>query len=558
MGRFFEWLDGLADIDAKSGVLLWLERAIFIFLVLMVVSAPHSIAATQTAWLTGMFLWLVLVAIRRKLDPSSTNGNKLFRILNYALWAFFFWSVITSFTSYAPDISIDKLRGVSVFLIFYFVYYNARSLRAVHFLAFALVVSCMVNVLWVPVQRLIGRGVEIHGLAADGAMGKALLWESDTLLEANGKKVYSPEDVLATVEQNETTKVKFYRPDFDFEVEVKRSDLLQGSNAMERLGFSSWKKSRNWRSTGFYGHYTTYAEVLQLIASLVFGLLVASISRIGEKEKRRKGDEKTGRLAHLFSSTPFLLFSLVAMCLALLLTVTRASQLAFMISAAVIVVVGLGRKWLLHAVLVGLPVVIIGLLFLQQSRQVGFFDTKDDSIKWRETVWHEGFELWKSTPRNFVLGVGMDSIKRYAPEWHLFDDGRLNMGHFHSTPLQLLVERGFPALLIWLLVLGVYLRMLWQAFNQEEEKWRGEEEQESFSPSPFLPYSSSGILLGCFGGTVGFFASSLVHYNLGDQEVAMVFFLLMGLGVRIARLNGDIGVGSSQEMAAHSEIRAAA
>ncbi|HEV8591065.1 MAG TPA: O-antigen ligase family protein, partial [Pyrinomonadaceae bacterium] len=469
MGRFFEWLDGLAGIDANGGVLLWLERAIFIFLVLMVVSASHSIAATQTAWLTGMFLWLVLVAVRRKLEPTSRKGDKLFRILNLSLWAFFFWSVITSFTSYAPDISIDKLRGVSVFLIFYFVYYSARNLRAVHFLAFTLVVSCMVNVLWVPVQRLIGRGVEIHGLAADGAMAKALLWEGDTLLEANGKKVYSPEDVLAAVEQNEMTKVKFYRPDFDFVVDVKRADLLQSSNAMEQLGFSSWKKSRNWRSTGFYGHYTTYAEVLQLIASLVLGLFVASIGRrTAETQRRRESEGKPSiaeRIKLLLSTTPFLLFSLAAMCLALLLTVTRASQLAFMISAAVIVVVGLGRKWLLRGALIGLPVMIIGLLFLQQSRQVGFFDTKDDSIRWRETVWHEGFELWKSSPRNFVLGVGMDSIKRYAPEWHLFGDGRLNMGHFHSTPLQLLVERGFPALLIWLVILGVYLRMLWQSLS---------------------------------------------------------------------------------------------
>ena len=45
-----------------------------------------------------------------------------------------------------------------------------------------------------------------------------------------------------------------------------------------------------------------------------------------------------------------------------------------------------------------------------------------------------------------------------------------------------------------------------------------------------------GILLGCLGGTVGFFTSGLVHYNLGDQEVAMMFFLLMGLGVRTAGL----------------------
>jgi membrane-associated protease RseP (regulator of RpoE activity) len=447
------------------------------------------------------------------------------RPLSIALLLFFAWSVLTSWTSYAPDISVNKLRGVAVFLIFYFVFYNVRNRKAAHFLAFALIISCMVNVLWTPVQRLLGRGVEIHGLAPDGPLAKAFLWEGDTLLEANGKKLREPADVLAAIEANEITKIKFYRPDFEFVVDVNRADLLPGDDPMSQLGFSSWKKSRNWRSTGFYGHYTTYAEVLQLIASLVMGLFIASIPML---RRRDVGAEGRGERNTAGSPTPrvsasLLLFALAAMSLALLLTVTRASQLAFMISAAVIVLAGLGRKWLFAAGVVALPIVIIGLLFLQQSRQVGFFDTKDESIRWRQTVWREGFDLWTSSPRNFVLGVGMDSIQRFAPAWHMFDDGRLNMGHFHSTLLNLVVERGLPALLIWLMVLGVYARALWKGLASTD--WR-----------------TRGILLGCLGGTVGFFASGLVHYNLGDQEVAMMFFLLMGIGIKSVEFGESVGV----------------
>lgn len=527
MQTYFERLDALAGSNDGSSAVRWLERIAFVFLVLMVVSAPHSIAATQTAWLTGMFAWMISVVLRWRAGTLRRENYKP-RALHIALWLFFAWSVITSLTSYAPDISINKLRGAAVFLIFYFVFYNVRNRRAAHFLAVALIVSCMVNVLWTPVQRLLGRGVEIHGLAADGPLAKALLWEGDTLLEANGKKLREPEDVLAAIEANEITKIKFYRPDFEFVVDVKRADLLSGSDAMSQLGISSWKKSRNWRSSGFYGHYTTYAEVLQLIASLVMGLFIASIGwlRRGNVETRGRGDGETrGRGERNITVSPrhyraasLLLFTLAAMSLALLLTVTRASQLAFMISAAVIVLAGLGRKWLFAAGAVALPVVIIGLLFLQQSRQVGFFDTKDESIRWRQTVWREGFDLWTSSPRNFVLGVGMDSIKRFAPEWHMFDDGRLNMGHFHSTPLNLVAERGLPALLIWLSILGIYARTLWRGLNPK-----------SMIQDPI----SRGILLGCLGGAVGFFASGLVHYNLGDQEVAMMFFLLMGIGIRV-------------------------
>lgn len=227
------------------------------------------------------------------------------------------------------------------------------------------------------------------------------------------------------------------------------------------------------------------------------------------------------------------------MSLALLMTVTRASQLAFIISAFFIVLAGGGRKGLLIAVAVGLPLILTGLFFLQQSRQIGFFDFTDESIKWRQTVWREGFDLWTENPRHFVLGVGMDSIKKYAKDWHLFDDGRLPMGHFHSTPLQLLVERGLPALIIWLIVLGIYARTLWKGLRSAASgDWR-----------------SRGILLGCLGGTIGFLTSSLVHYNLGDQEVAMVFFMLMGLAVYLSHQNGN---GSDDREAVQAAVRLAA
>ena len=526
MPTVLEQLDDLAAIDGSRRAAICLERIAFVFLVLMVVAAPHSIAATQIAWLTGMLAWIVRLFVK---PPVKFR----FGALDAALWGFFLWSVVTAFTSYAPDISINKLRGAAVFLIFYFVLYNVRTRRVAHFLAFALVVSCMVNVLWVPVQRLIGRGVEIHGLAPHSPLAKAHLWEGDTLLEANGEKLRTPEDVAAAIEQSESTKIKFYRPDFDFVVEVKRADLLAGGDAMSRLGITSWKKSRNWRSSGFYGHYATYSEVLQLIASLVLGLLVASLSSLfTQRRKDAKTDVRNTAATTPplpFSLSPLLLFCLIAISLALLLTVTRASQLAFLISGVVIVAAGLGRKWLLAAVAVGLPLALIGVLFLQQSRQVGFFDRNDESIKWRQTVWREGFELWTSSPRNFVFGVGMDSIRRHAGEWHLFDDGRLNPGHFHSTPLNLVVERGLPALLLWLIVLGIYARTLWRELNPK---------------SKIQNPKSRGILLGSLGGMIGFFTSGLVHYNVGDQEVAMVFFLLMGLSVRLADVDQTSSVDS--------------
>src|SRR4051812_47025500 len=119
MRSYIERLDQFAGIESGGVVVRWLERAAFVFLVLMVISSPHSIAATQIAWLTGMFLWMISAVIRWR--SGDTRKDKLPRALNIALWIFFAWSLVTSLTSYAPDISLNKLRGVAVFLIFYFV-----------------------------------------------------------------------------------------------------------------------------------------------------------------------------------------------------------------------------------------------------------------------------------------------------------------------------------------------------------------------------------------------------------------------------------------------------
>lgn len=518
-----EKFDELAGIETENSAARWLERIAFAFLVLMVLFAPHSIAASQTAWLAGMFVWLIRLFVKPR--------PKLFRsALDVPLWAFFGWSVVSSCLSYAPDISINKLRGTALFLIFYFVINNLRHFRAVRFLAFALIASCMVNVLWTPVERIIGRGVEIHGVAPNSIFAKAAMIDGDALLEANGRKLKAPEDLVREIEQNETTKVKFYRPDFEFVGDVKRENLLDGASALERLGIESWKKSRNWRSSGFFGHYATYAEVLQLIASLAFGLLIA-VFLTQRRKDAEKDDAVTGRHGDAekdFAVSPrlrvtasLLIFCVAAMCLALLLTVTRASQLAFIVSAFSIVFL-VNRKMLLIFAAIILPIAIGGLLFLQQSRQVGFFDAKDDSTVYRQTMWRDGFKLWTQNARNFTLGVGMDSVQRYWQDWNLYDGGRLPRGHFHSTPLQLAVERGFPALLIWLWIVAVYARALWRGLRLRIKESAIRHPQSAIE---------KGIILGALGGLVGFFTSGLVHYNLGDQEVAMVFFLVMGLSV---------------------------
>jgi hypothetical protein len=176
MRKIIDWIDDIAGITRENAFASQLERIAFVFLILMVLAAPHSIAATQTAWLLGTAVFLLRLFINPRPKLVKTP-------LDAALWAFFGWTVITSIFSYAPDISLNKLRGALLFLIFYFVLNNLRSLRAVKFLAFALIFSCMASVIRAPIERIYGRGVEISDIAAGSIFTKAAHLDSDDYLK---------------------------------------------------------------------------------------------------------------------------------------------------------------------------------------------------------------------------------------------------------------------------------------------------------------------------------------------------------------------------------------
>jgi hypothetical protein len=520
MQSFLNWLDQIGDINKENSLAKWLERIAFIFLILMILAAPHSIAATQIAWLAGMFAWFIRLFIKPRPKLVRTP-------LDAALWAFFGWTVVSSVFSYAPDISIDKLRNAALFLIFYFIINVVRTKRAAVFLTFGLIFSTTVVALLAPIERVIGRGVEISGVTQDSPLAKARLLSGDTLLEANKKKIRVPEDLVVEAEQNETIRLLAYRPDYNFEVEIKRGDLLKGENAIEKLGIGNWQRSRNWRSAGFYSHFTNFAEVLQLVGSVALGLFIALISYRLSINRGRDASRKNE--SKIFDSKILLLgFSAVIIAFALIITVTRGSQAAFLLSAFVIVLAAGNRKLIFGLTLILLPTVLVTVFIWQQSRTEGVVFGSDGSTQYRLMMLRDGFRLWTDSARNFVLGVGMDSIKRHWLEWNLFDKGWQPMGHFHSTPLQIAVERGFPALLLWLWVLWAYARTLWRKLKSQNLNF---DKNSAFG----IPHSAfeRGILLGALGGLIGFFISGLVHYNYGAAVVAMIFFIIMGLSVRL-------------------------
>ena len=489
------------EYEVKSQAAKALDTAIVAFLFVFAAAAPNSIAATQSAWLIGLALWLARFAFQPRPKVYRTP-------IDYFVLGFFILTGLSSFLSYEPMVSIGKLRAASLFTIIYLFVENVPSLRIARWLAVTLICACMINVFYTAGERIVGRAVKVQGVSENSPLYQAGIRDGDTLLEADGQKLRDPQDLVNALLKPsreparhlpEPVAVLTYRHELQPVFRIPRGSVLPGNNPLEQLGIGNWSHGRDWRATGLYGQFVTYAEVLQLIIALAVGIFV---SLPGKRSWY-------GAL---------LLLALAGFGGALLLTVTRASWLGCLVSTLIILALGVRRRTLIFIGVLALPLIVAGLFILQQKRNVAFIDQADQSTTWRETVWREGVNLLVSKPRHLLVGVGMDSIKARWRAWGMFDNGHIPWGHMHSNLLQLSLERGVPALLLWLSFLFVYARTLWRTLVSGALEW-----------------IERGILLGALGGLVGFFTSGLVHYNWGDSEVVMVFYMIMGLALGVHR-----------------------
>lgn len=473
-----------------------LDLAILACLFAFAFAAPHSIAGAQTAWLAGMTLWAIRYIFRPRPQMHRTP-------VDYLLFGFFILTGLSAFLSYEPMVSIGKLRAASLFTIIYLVAQNVGTLKVVRLLVVTLIISCFGNVVFTLGERVIGRGIKVQGVSETSALYVGGVRDGDTLLTVDGNNLRDPAQLVDALSDpaRQTSEVRIYRFEWQPVFKVPRGQLKPGNNSAEQLGISSWSRGRDWRAAGFFGHYVTYAEVLQLIFALTLGLFICL-----------PGKRSWLGLALVVGLTGFLA--------ALLLTVTRAVWLGCLISSALILVLTLRRRSIIVVATLAIPLILAGLFVLQQKRNVGFIDRSDDSTTWRGIVWTEGANLLVSSPRHLLVGIGMDSIKKRAKQWGLFDHGRIPMGHMHSNFLQIALERGVPALLLWLAFLFVYARTLWRRIREGAN----------------VTWMERGVLLGALGGLVGFFVSGVVHYNWGDSEVVMVLYLVMGLTLAINRM----------------------
>jgi hypothetical protein len=457
--------------------------------------APHSIAFTQGAFLFGLLCWAIQIAMTRRFMQSRSP-------VDIAVLGFFACCVISSFLSYDALISIKGLRSPAFFLAFYLVSRNIKTLRFALLLAFLMIGSCLLNVAYSAGKLAIGRGVHIDSIKADSPFAKEGLRIGDVILEVDGRPVKNAQEISDRVDsQRGRVRVKYQRGETVSDATVSRRAIKRSpETGINRLGLDT-SPGRNFRISGFYSHYETYAEVLQLIAALAIGLFIAQ-------------PNKRSWVAIFLAS------AIVLITGTLILTSTRAPIAGLILAVAVMAIASYQRRTVLLAMFSIIILAPVALFAVQQTRGISIFDLKEGSAAYRLEVWREAFVLIKNHPL-VGIGKGTEQKKELKERFGLFDNDRLPPGHFHSTPIQVATWWGLPALAFYASFMTIFVLQFWRLSRRlkTDKRWEG-----------------WGLALGGVGVLTAFNVSSLAHFNFGDGEVVMVLWLVTGIVFAVRRL----------------------
>lgn len=459
------------------------------FLGVFALSVPHSIAVSQASSTLGLIVWIMRDLAMRRFHFQRTP-------VDLPLAGFFLLTILSSVFSIEPGISLPKLKALLLFGVIYMLASNLSE-RGVRAMTGLLIVSSLIGVAFSVSEKILGRGMVVLSIAPDSPLAGTELKPGDVIWMVGKKRVYSTAqaaDLLRHRAAGDIVNIETLRDGDPVEITLQVTDEVK--TKPNPLGIESGNSSRRFRVSGFSRQFMTYAEQMQMLMMLAFGGMLTGIGL----QRKRKGSEFLK-----ISSLLFLFFSA-----ALLLTATR-TVIAACLLAILIVSSLIGSRFIaLIALSISLVLASIGFYFISSSRQAAMVKFDDDSTSRRIAYMTAGLHV---IPQHPLLGVGMDSHKRHWKEWGFPGD---YITHTHSTPIQLAMDRGVPALICYIWFIGALLVMLRKTYSKNVITGRSFE--EAFS-------------LGTLGAVLAFSLSSIANYNFGDSEVLTMLLFLAGLSM---------------------------
>jgi hypothetical protein len=454
------------------------QRIVLAGLAIYVLFAPHSVAASVIGVAFAGIGWIVRTIRTGKLGLSRSRFD-LIIVLSLL------WTVASALLSEEPRISIAKLQASWCVFLFYLTRATLDR-RASLMLITLLIMSGSAGALFSAFDLVRGRGVVIESIAPESPFLQLGIQPGDTIWRVAGRRVYSIDDI------DERLRSAPLNAPFSIGI-ISRGEQIERPLTIDQRassGLSGVEHNHRFRASGGTRHYETFAELMQMIAQLALGLALAHL--------RNHGPNKAFRIL-------ILAFALLTM--GLVFTAMRTVVVAFVIGASVIALRSLRGALKVAFTFALFFVIAFAAVVVWQTRDKNALLLGDPSSSLREQVARVGLSRIAIHP---IFGHGMDAMQRHWNEWGFPGSDML---HLHSTPLQLAFDRGLPMLALWTWMMIAFWLFIARAGTKAAD---------------LSDTNSYGILLGTLGALTGFLASSLVNYNYGDAEVAMMFWFLMG------------------------------
>jgi hypothetical protein len=477
----------------RSRLSKFLDCGIVASLMLFAISLPHSIKGAERSWKIALVLWLVKFAVDRTRPFQQP--------LAAPLLAFVTLSAISSALSPEPYLSWDRMKTVCLVMVGIVVAQNVRRLSQVRWLVVLLVVSGFAAALFTGWQYTYGVGVGLADFPPSSRLAQIGFHPGDVVASISGHKTHTPEQLLQLVEglPPNTQLVVDYLPGLT----PRRGRLTATAQDFRQSGLGTaalrLTVGKPFRAQGTLGHYVVFAEMLMQIGCMAWAVLMVT--------------SRTSRAWALVFG-----LALVGITAALFMTETRAALAGLGLGCLIsMLMLSQGkRRWVALGALIVL--LATSTFWIQHSRGVHWFDRGDIGTQFRFLMWEDGARLIREHP---WFGVGMETVRLHFHEWNIRGFIQFNVvSHFHSTMLQIAVERGVPALLAWLWFTVAYILFLARLTARLRDRSQ----------------LAAGIVAGVLAGFCGFTLTSFVHYNLGEESVAMLLFFYYGLAAAVDRM----------------------
>jgi O-antigen ligase len=257
------------------------------------------------------------------------------------------------------------------------------------------------------------------------------------------------------------------------------------------LGYGSIDR----RIKGPFSHVMTFSGVLLLIDLLLIARLIAPPA--ADVSRRRPLDRAWVGWT-----------CLALINVAVVTSLTRSAWIA--LTGALLALVWLRRRRWLMAVPAAIVVFIVLVPVPVLARVVSTANFSDESTYDRLCMLEAGFRMTAEHP---FAGIGPEMAERRYPIYRHPTSSRLNAPHLHNSYLQLAAERGLPALVAYLALVGISLGSAWRAYRAEGS----------------AAGSRPDLYLGGGAALLSFSIAGLFENNWGDTEVQRMALFLLAL-----------------------------